>query len=619
MKSIVFFFVFLFFVLMGSLKAQPIININETKNFYGIGTSMSVLEDETAMLTIQQILTQQYQAKFIRSNRKIPNIGITDAALWCKLKIINTTNEECYLELFDAAPDSITIYETTNPDSIKITNGGNYVSFKNREVDANNYMFGLCGKADSERTYYVRIRNNRGTQFSASVGTLKGVFENQHVIDFCQGIYFGIMLLMVLYNLCIYFALHDSSYLYYVIYGTFMTLMNACLNGYAYEFLWPAHPSFNRYEDLVTASLGISGIVFATNFLQTKKYYPKMHKMLVGYSGVFVICMLLVLTQHFLLASTIVEMGSLALIIFFFIAAITLLKKGYKPAKFFLYAWSILLLCICVYILKDFDVIPYNTFTIYSLQIGSSLEAVLLSFALADKIYISKKEKWKVQELHRAELLNNKLEIKQQTLQFIGREIHDNIGQKLTLAAIYAQQVEVTNMDDSTVRQLKGITKILNDSLEELRDLSRSLAETKFENYTLTQLLTLEAERINATGICKVILEVSDGVWTMNVTAKNFLLRIIQEFIQNSLKHAGCKKIAVTLNHNESGLIITVSDDGKGFDLQSIKSEGIGLNNMERRIKIIGGTFNLQSQPGAGTILNLYIPFEVLNQSNQLI
>jgi signal transduction histidine kinase len=100
----------------------------------------------------------------------------------------------------------------------------------------------------------------------------------------------------------------------------------------------------------------------------------------------------------------------------------------------------------------------------------------------------------------------------------------------------------------------------------------------------------------------------------MNVTAKNFLLRIIQEFIQNSLKHSGCEKITVTLNHTESGLMIMVSDDGKGFDLHTIKSEGIGLSNMERRIKIIGGTFDLQSQPGKGTVLNLYIPFKILNQ-----
>ena len=613
MKTTVYFYLFLFY-LMGPLGAQPVINIKEPKSFYGIGTSMNVLEDKTATLTIQQILTEKYQTKFIRSNRMIPNIGITDAALWCKLKIINPTDEECYLELFDAPPDSIAIYETTNSDSIKITNGGNYVSFENREISTNNYLFRLCGRADIEKTYYVRIKNSRGTQFSASVGTLKGVLENQHVIDFCQGIYFGIMLLMVLYNLCIYFSLHDRSYLYYVIYGTFMILMNACLTGYAFEYLWPAYPSFNKYEDLITAGLGISGILFAMNFLQTKKYYPRMHKVLISYSGVFVICMFLVFTQHFLLATVIAEIGSLALIIFLFITAVTLFKKGYKSAKFFLYAWSILLLSISIYILKDFDLIPYNTLTIYSMQMGSSLEALLLSFALADKINLSKKEKWEIQELHRAELLNNELETKQQTLQFIGRELHDNIGQKLTLAAIYAQKMDFNNIDHDTIQQWNGITKILNDSLEELRDLSRSLTETRLENYTLTQLLTLEAEKINATGICLVSLEVSDHAFTMNVTAKNFLLRIIQEFIQNSLKHSGCTKIMVTLNHTESGLMIMVSDDGKGFDLHAIKGEGIGLSNMERRIKIIGGTFDLQSQSGKGTVLNLYIPFKILNQ-----
>ena len=613
MKTTVYFYLFLFY-LMGPLGAQPVINIKEPKSFYGIGTSMNVLEDKTATLTIQQILTEKYQTKFIRSNRMIPNIGITDAALWCKLKIINPTDEECYLELFDAPPDSIAIYETTNSDSIKITNGGNYVSFENREISTNNYLFRLCGRADIEKTYYVRIKNSRGTQFSASVGTLKGVLENQHVIDFCQGIYFGIMLLMVLYNLCIYFSLHDRSYLYYVIYGTFMILMNACLTGYAFEYLWPAYPSFNKYEDLITAGLGISGILFAMNFLQTKKYYPRMHKVLISYSGVFVICMFLVFTQHFLLATVIAEIGSLALIIFLFITAVTLFKKGYKSAKFFLYAWSILLLSISIYILKDFDLIPYNTLTIYSMQMGSSLEALLLSFALADKINLSKKEKWEIQELHRAELLNNELETKQQTLQFIGRELHDNIGQKITLAAIYAQKMDFSNIDHDTIQQWNGITKILNDSLEELRDLSRSLTETRLENYTLTQLLTLEAEKINATGICLVSLEVSDHAFTMNVTAKNFLLRIIQEFIQNSLKHSGCTKIMVTLNHTESGLMIMVSDDGKGFDLHAIKGEGIGLSNMERRIKIIGGTFDLQSQSGKGTVLNLYIPFKILNQ-----
>jgi signal transduction histidine kinase len=273
------------------------------------------------------------------------------------------------------------------------------------------------------------------------------------------------------------------------------------------------------------------------------------------------------------------------------------------------------LLGVSIFILKDFDLVPYNTLTVYSLQIGSAIEAILLSFALADKINISKKEKWEIQELHRAELLNNQILIKQQTMQFIGREIHDSTCQKLTLAAIYAQQMDFTNLYPAIAGQLKGISKIINDSLVELQDLSRSLAVSKLEHNSLSELLQLECERINATSICKARLEADNKPVAMNVMVRSFLLRTIQEFIQNSLKHSNCNQIYVKLNNDARGLYITVSDDGKGFDTHAMDSSGIGLNNMKRRIQVIGGTFNLKSQPGNGSILNLFIPLELLNQS----
>ena len=272
-------------------------------------------------------------------------------------------------------------------------------------------------------------------------------------------------------------------------------------------------------------------------------------------------------------------------------------------------------MCASIFILKDFDLIPYNTFTVYSLQIGSAIEAILLSFALADKININKKEKWDIQVRHRAELFNNQLEIKQQTMQYIGREIHDNIGQKLTLAAIYAQRMEFENLYPDMIVQLKGISKIINDSLGELQDLSRSLVDSKLEQNNLTDLLQLECERINATNICKAILDAGNETVTMSIMVKSFLLRTIQEFIQNSLKHSGCEQIYIKLNSDETGLYITVSDNGKGFDIHALKGSGIGLNNMKRRLQVIGGTFNLKSEPGKGSVMNLFVPIKLYHQS----
>lgn len=608
-------YVFLFCCLVELLNAQPIIEINDAKRFQGIGTSVNIFVDKSGALSIKQILKPEYQAEFKHTNQSIPNIGITDAVLWCQLKVKNATNEICYLDLFDAPPDSFAVYELISRDSVKSQYGGNYVSFTNREIQVNNYIFGLFGKTDSVKTLYVRVRHSRGTQLPLFIGTIKGILEYQHKNDFLQGIYFGVMLLMVLYNLSIFISLKDPSYIYYVFYGTCMILLNGVLSGYAFEYLWPNQVVLNRLEDVITASLGISGILFAMNFLHTKQSFPGMHKVFIGFLVIFAACVLLVLTQQFLLGTLIAEITSFVLIICFFITAFYLLKKGYKPAKFFLYAWTILLIGACIYILKDFDVIPYNAFTVYSLQMGSAIEAILLSLALADKINFSKKEKAEIQQFHQTELFNNQLEIKRQTMELIGREIHDNIGQKLTLAAIYAQRMEFDNIYPDLLPQLKGVSKIINDSLADLQELSRSLVDSKLERNSLPELLQIECERINATKICKIFVETGNNALPMNIVVKSFLLRTIQEFLQNSLKHSGCKQISIKMTDDKKGLYVTVSDDGKGFDMDSLKSQGIGLQNMERRIKVIGGMFDFKSVNGKGTIMNLFIPMELLNQS----
>ena len=115
-----------------------------------------------------------------------------------------------------------------------------------------------------------------------------------------------------------------------------------------------------------------------------------------------------------------------------------------------------------------------------------------------------------------------------------------------------------------------------------------------------------EQERVNDTGVCRMTItgnvhrEISGMV-------KSFLFRVIQEFIQNSLKHSGCGMIAVEITDQPGGLSVIILDDGKGFDAGDIHSNGIGLNNMKRRILLVGGLFDLTSEPGKGTCLHIFI------------
>jgi signal transduction histidine kinase len=218
------------------------------------------------------------------------------------------------------------------------------------------------------------------------------------------------------------------------------------------------------------------------------------------------------------------------------------------------------------------------------------------------------KEKFFLNEEHQLALLSVKLETQQQTMQHIGVEIHDNVGQKLTLASLYTKQLAagtVNNMADKVAE----VGNIIDESLTELRQLSKALTNPDLVNADLLILLNEEARKINMSGICHVAINCKDNEVTLPQSDKNIIFRLLQEFIQNSLKHAGCRKINIRLKKTEGVLHITASDDGKGFDT-TIASTGIGLQNMKRRAAQINADYQLFSEPGKGTRLILQLPVE---------
>lgn len=209
--------------------------------------------------------------------------------------------------------------------------------------------------------------------------------------------------------------------------------------------------------------------------------------------------------------------------------------------------------------------------------------------------------------LHQEELLKTQNEIQKETMQHIGKEIHDNVGQKLTLSSIYLQQLVFENKFPQLNTTINNINDIINESLTELRQLSKSLTDDAIKNSSLVDLISQESTRVNQLETCKIKFKNS---LTTNITSyktKSILLRIVQEFIQNSLKHSNCKIISIDLLNNENTLTLLLSDDGKGFDINTIESSGIGLKNIYKRIKILNGSSILQSDK-TGTELTVNIP-----------
>lgn len=236
---------------------------------------------------------------------------------------------------------------------------------------------------------------------------------------------------------------------------------------------------------------------------------------------------------------------------------------------------------------------------------------LLLVFQYRSRKLQYEQEKANTAKQHQMELLSNQVQTQQDTMQYIGSELHDSITQKLGLAAIYSQKLDFENKYPEIQDRLLHISEIINTSLTELRDLSRTLVNTQIRESSLEELLIEEQRRIDDTGMCKVELEV-DLTRPVNFVARTSLLRVIQEFTQNSLKHAECSTICIIAKEEAEGLSIQLSDDGKGFDLQYSRSGGIGMNNMKRRVRQLGSSFDLRSEPGKGTQLHLLIPFTSL-------
>ncbi len=241
---------------------------------------------------------------------------------------------------------------------------------------------------------------------------------------------------------------------------------------------------------------------------------------------------------------------------------------------------------------------------------------VIFVFQYYRKKVLYDNEKAHMVALHKAELLNAQLEIKQQTMQDIGREIHDNVGQRLTLASLYTQQLGYENRFPEINQQLFSIGNIINESLSELRTLSKSLTQPETYEADLAELVKKESDKINALGICSVKLSCNPPVCSLPSGICNFLLRVIQEFIQNSLKHAACRSIVLSIEMKDKDLTVYAQDDGRGFDIslyeQAEHNNGIGLGNIKKRAELLGAAIRFKSLPGIGTAMHIVVTDEII-------
>lgn len=358
-----------------------------------IGNYAYFLEDKENNMTIDQVAKN---AAFKRITAKVQNFGITASAIWLRITIQNKTNiGNLILQVNQPIIDEIEFYAYDNKTAAySVVKMGEYQSFGLRKYLTPQYLFDLRLQSDSIKTYFLKVRSKENLQVPISLGTRISVLNYFVVSNLASGIYIGIMVVMLLYNLFIFGTLRDKSYVLYSFYILFTLITQTGLQGYTFQFLWPDHPSWAVYNQFIFPSLtGVLGLEFLKQFLRVKERANRAYKFSFVFVAIYAFSIILSLLGYFDVSFKIVEGVSGATSIFMLSVAVIIYRQGNSEARFFLVGWSVFLLGVCIYVMKDFGALPYNNFTRYTMHFGSAFEVILLSFALADRINIFKREK----------------------------------------------------------------------------------------------------------------------------------------------------------------------------------------------------------------------------------
>lgn len=389
MKRIFFLLLLLQIAFIAKLAAQSPVMYNGENTV--IGKYVSILKDSTNNFDLQ---TVSKSTAFVPSTIETPNLQLSKSAFWLKFSIRNTSaSHHLVLELDYPTLSGCDFYYPENG-HYQVQKLSDTLPFRQRTYQHQNFLFDFKLPKDSTATYYLRVKSTEQMVLPLILGSRANVTESLSTKNILWGIFIGIIVVMVAYNFFIYLFTRDRSYIFYVLYVSFIGLTQTTLSGYTYHFLFPETPFlFHKSIIIFPALAGISAMLFVRAFLDTKHRTPKLHKIfpiaIILYSSAIVFR----LSGIDQVSYRMIDISAICTTFLIYAVAVVISRQGYKPARYFLFAWTIFFAGILMFTLRNLGVLPYNDFTNYTMESGIAVEVTLLSIALADRINVLKREK----------------------------------------------------------------------------------------------------------------------------------------------------------------------------------------------------------------------------------
>ena len=341
-------------------------------------------------ITVQEAVNLKYN----KGADKVLNFGLNDSVYWLKTKVYFEGDCSKFMEFDSHGVDTLEVYVLKDSKLVDEYVLGNNISIEKWPVRNHKYTFPLDASVGDTLDVYLKLISSEQLLVPVQIKSEEEYWVSNLKDNLIYGIYFGIISVMIFYNLFLYFSVRDLNYVYYIGYIFFVGLAQAAILGYAQSYLWPG-VEWMRVNGitLLGGASGIFTLLFVIKFLRTDKYTPILNKVLWGaiiLDGVALVLLLVGFRSlSFNIINTVALIGSVLVII----TALRIMNKGYLPAKFFTVAYAFFLLSVIIFVLKDYSILPYNGLTTKSMIYGSAFEIVLLSLALANRINVLREEK----------------------------------------------------------------------------------------------------------------------------------------------------------------------------------------------------------------------------------
>ena len=519
-------------------QALPPIQLPENLDRLNLGPYLGYLEDQRHRFNLDTVQQSYTAGEFIFPDQENLNFGYDNSAYWLLVNVktpkfdhLGTFNSKLFYVEYNYAPiDYVDFYLLQDGALLELMKDGDQQTRPSnpRRYRTPTFQVELAG--NSEYQLLLRISGNGSLQAPITIwseDTFAATYASELIF---WGAFYGILVVMFIYNGLIFLSVRDRSYLYYMAYIASFTVFQAGFAGHTRLWLSPYYEALVTREVLTPALVLLSAMVLFTNhFLQTRKHAPLLHRLVQGVSATGLVLSGLALLLDYKTNSYLTSAYLLTAAGTCFALALRGTWQNWPTAASYLTAWMPFLIAALVETARNFDLVPINFFTLNALQTGAILQIVLLSLALADKFRLVEREK--DQALTAYAHSEKKLHLREKEISF--NALHEPaslLPNKAVVAKVMYDKVLTQNSDYSFVLiSPANFSQIVNTLGSDSAEALIQQAAQRLKELTSQSTLCLEMERYYGESVCVAGAETSKFIVLLRTHGNEDL---VKEFCQ---------------------------------------------------------------------------------------